>query len=147
MLDNTITLSNDDPTLHLFEELRNRAKLSPIERADKTYELLVMLHKTSSTNRPQLNGNSRAFMVANTNMSKSLISQYLSIHKNITSQLVREAVIRCALAVRFTYLVSLVRGKNAAETEILQLATVHEFTTNRRTTEYRIKRGYDNISN
>ncbi len=135
-MEDTYKLLNDDPTYPLFIELKERSRLTPIERADKSYELLLMLHKTSSTHRPFLNGNSRTFMVENLGISKSLLSQYLSVHKNIISQKVKEEMKRTALAVRFTYLVSLVRGKNAYETEILQLAKVHEFTKDRRTTIY-----------
>lgn len=141
MTENTYTLSNDDPTYSLFTELRDREMLSPIQRADKTYKILLMLHKTSSTARPIMNGNSRTFMMKHIGISKSLLSQYLTVHKNITSPLVREAINKTALAVRFTYLVSLVRGKNAAETEMLQLAKVHEYTKNRRTTIHHIERG------
>ena len=135
------SLSNTDPTFPLFQELQNRSKLTPIERADKSYELFIMLHKTSSEQRPILNGNSRKFIVDNLGISKSLLSQYISIHKNITSQKVKEEMQRTALAVRFSYLVSSIRGKNQAETEILQLAKIKEFTENRRLTRYHIRRG------
>jgi len=133
-------LLNNDPTYPLFIELKERNRLTPIERADKSYELLLALHKTSSTQRPLLNGNSRSFIIENLGISKSLLSQYLSIHKNITSLKVKEAMQRTALAVRFTYLVSLVHGKNSSETEILQLEKVHEFTMNRRVTTYHKRR-------
>jgi len=141
----TYKLILEDPTYPLFKELKERSRLTPIERADKSYELLLALHKTSSTQRPLLNGNSRNFMVENLGISKSLLSQYLSIHKNITSPKVKSAMKKTALAVRFTYLVSLVRGKNASETEVLQLAKIHEFTKNRRITEYHIRHGGENV--
>jgi predicted transcriptional regulator len=137
---NNYTLLKDDPTYPLFQELRNRKKLSPIERADKCYELFILLHRTSSSQRPTLNGNSRSFMIKNLGISKSLLSQYLSTHKNISSLKVREEMKKTALAVRFSYLVSLVRGKNLSETEMLQLAKIQEFTKNRRITEYHKRR-------
>ena len=141
MIEKLYALSNDDPAFPLFQELQNRNKLTPIERADKSFELFMTLHKTSSTQRPILNGNSRTFILQNLKISKSLLSQYLSIHKNIISPIVKEEMQRTALAVRFSYLVSSVRGKNAAETEMLQLAKIQEFTRNRKTTVYHTRRG------
>lgn len=134
-------LLDNDPAYPLFVALQNRNRLSPIERADKSYELLYTLHKTSSEHRPLMNENSRAFIIQNLKISKSLLSQYLTIHKNIVSPLVKAEMQRTALAVHFTYLVSLIRGKNAAETEILQLAKINEFTKDRRITEYHRRRG------
>lgn len=134
-------LTTNDPTYPLFQELKSRKKLSPIERAEKSYELFILLHKTSNEFRPALNGNTRAFIVEHLGISKSLLSQYLSIHKNITSDKVKDAMDRKALAVRFSYLVSTVRGKNAAETELLQLEKIEECTVDRRTTTYHRRRG------
>jgi hypothetical protein len=128
------TLTSTDPTYPLFMELQDRSKLNPIERADKSYKLLLALHKTSSEQRPIMNGNSRKFMTENLRISKSLLSQYLSIHKNISSSIVKEEIYKTFLSVRFSYLVSLIRGKNATETELLQLAKIHELTKDRRTT-------------
>lgn len=138
-------LTNNDPTYPLFKELRERSRLSPIARAEKTFELFILLHKTNSENRPPLNGNARTFIVENLNISKSLLSQYLSINNNIVSQKVRESMQYCALGVHPSYLVSIVRGKNAVETEFLQLAKIHELTKNRRLTIYHKRRGGENV--
>ena len=73
-MEDKLILTKDDPTYHLFQELRDRNRLTPIERAEKSYELLLMLHKTSGTHRPIMNGNSRRFMTENIGISKALLS-------------------------------------------------------------------------
>lgn len=134
-------LTENDPTYPLFLELQKRGRLNPIEKADKTFELFIALHKTEAEHRKPLNGGCRAFIIQNLGISKALLSQYLSIHNKIKSEKVKQRILEAALSGIHAYRVSAVCGKNATETESIQLAKIEELIKNRRLTIYHRKRG------
>ena len=85
-------IQNDDAALPYFVKLNQRDRMSIMEIANTIKQLVEVLHVTSTPTRPALDGSSNQFMADQLGMSRSLISQYLSI-ANIRSQTVKSALV------------------------------------------------------
>ncbi len=125
MIDNRyITITKDDPAYPFLQVVSNRKNNDVIKTAAALFDLLHTLHKTSTQNRPPLNGSSRFVISENIGISKGLISQYLTVHKKIQSQKVKQEIISNHIGILKAYPLSKIRGKNQEETEKLQLQKI-----------------------
>lgn len=118
-----IQLTNNDAALPYFTKLNHRDRLSVVETADTMKGLVDTLHVTSTPTRPMLNGSSIQFIADQLGISKSLISQLLSIG-GIRSRNVKQALAISNASINKAYYISRIKGKSFPEIETLQMAEI-----------------------
>ncbi len=118
-----IQLSNDDTALPYFSKLSNRDRIGIVATADTMKDLVEVLHTTSTSTRPVLNGSSQQFIAEQLDISKSLVSQYLSI-ASIRSPTVKSALSISNTSINKAYYISRIKGKSFPEIETNQLAEI-----------------------
>lgn len=129
-----IQILKDDPAYPFLDTLQHRREkgLDVITIADTFHNLLSTLHRTSAKNRPLLNGNSRKIVIEHLGVTKGMLSQYMTIAKNIQSQQVKQEIKNHQIWLIDAYYLSKVRGKNQEETEKLQLKAIQKIVENRK---------------
>lgn len=119
-----IQLLKEDNASPFFIKLMNRDKMNVVEVADTMKELVNVLHNTSTTIRPQMNGSSQQFIAKQLGLSKSLISQYLSI-AGIQSESVKQLLATGHSSISKAYYISRIRGKTLQEIESMQISEIN----------------------
>lgn len=123
-----ITLTKDDAALPFFNKLENRKSMNIIETADTIKSLISVLYSTSTACRPILNGSSTQFVAEQLGISRSMISQYISI-SSIQSQRVKQMLSINCDSIGRAYYISRIKGKSYPEIETLQLQEIGRTST------------------
>lgn len=118
-----IQLLKDDAAFPYFSTLMRRDKINMIEVADTMKDLVDVLHTTSTAERPVLNGSSQQFIAEQLGISKSLVSQYLSI-AGIRSPAVKQSLVITNASINKAYYISRIKAKSFPEIETAQMAEI-----------------------